>query len=42
MEADYRAIPALDRFEGVGMDDDDDIEDMSEGDRQAAEVTRFC
>jgi len=38
MEADYRAIPALDRFEGVGMDDDDDIEDMSEGDRQAAEA----
>ena len=38
MEADYRAIPALDRFEGVGLDDDDDVEDMSEGDRQAAEV----
>ena len=38
MEADYRAIPALDRFEGVGLDDDD-ADELSEGDRHAAEVS---
>lgn len=37
MEADYRAIPALDRFEGTGLDDDD-ADELSEGDRQAAEA----
>jgi len=38
MEADYRAIPALDTFEAAGIDDEDDDLDMSESDRQAAEA----
>ncbi|KAK3102492.1 hypothetical protein FSP39_011770 [Pinctada imbricata] len=37
LEQDYRAIPALDRFDQEGLDDDDDYSEMSESQRQAAE-----
>ena len=34
---DYRAIPALDRFDQEGLDDEEDFSEMSENQRQAAE-----
>ncbi|RZF34923.1 hypothetical protein LSTR_LSTR011417 [Laodelphax striatellus] len=36
MEADYRPMPALDRYD-MGALDEDDYDDMSQGDRRAAE-----
>uniref|UniRef100_A0A3Q2SX53 Uncharacterized protein n=1 Tax=Fundulus heteroclitus TaxID=8078 RepID=A0A3Q2SX53_FUNHE len=38
MERDYRAIPALDRYEAEGLDlDDEDLSELSQGARNAAE-----
>ncbi|XP_061187853.1 DNA replication licensing factor mcm2-like [Saccostrea echinata] len=37
LEQDYRAIPALDRFDQEGLDDEEDYSELSEGQRQAAE-----
>ncbi|ESO07377.1 hypothetical protein HELRODRAFT_191161 [Helobdella robusta] len=37
MERDYRAIPELDRYEADGLDENDDLSDLSMNDRLAAE-----
>uniref|UniRef100_A0A4W4HLT1 DNA replication licensing factor MCM2 n=1 Tax=Electrophorus electricus TaxID=8005 RepID=A0A4W4HLT1_ELEEL len=37
MEMDYRAIPALDRYEEEGLDDAEDLSELSPGARAAAE-----
>ncbi|MGH0164069.1 UNVERIFIED_CONTAM: hypothetical protein FKN15_046405, partial [Acipenser sinensis] len=37
MERDYRAIPELDQFEAEGLDDDEDLSELSPGARAAAE-----
>ncbi|XP_066554425.1 DNA replication licensing factor MCM2 [Amia ocellicauda] len=37
MERDYRAIPELDQYEGEGLDDDEDLSELSPGARAAAE-----
>ncbi|XP_005992593.3 DNA replication licensing factor MCM2 [Latimeria chalumnae] len=43
MERDYRTIPELDRYEGEGLDDDDDISEMSPETRAEAEqAMRRC
>ncbi|XP_063242568.1 DNA replication licensing factor Mcm2 [Bacillus rossius redtenbacheri] len=38
MEADYRPMPALDRYDPDALDDDDDYGDLSQTERQAAEL----
>uniref|UniRef100_F6Q9C3 DNA replication licensing factor MCM2 n=1 Tax=Xenopus tropicalis TaxID=8364 RepID=F6Q9C3_XENTR len=37
MERDYRAISELDRYEAEGLDDEDDVEDLTASQRDAAE-----
>ncbi|KAI4871880.1 hypothetical protein NFI96_020465 [Prochilodus magdalenae] len=37
MEMDYRAIPELDRYEADGLDDEEDLSELSPGARAAAE-----
>uniref|UniRef100_A0AAR2LJY7 DNA replication licensing factor MCM2 n=1 Tax=Pygocentrus nattereri TaxID=42514 RepID=A0AAR2LJY7_PYGNA len=37
METDYRAIPELDRYEEEGLDDEEDLSELSPGARAAAE-----
>ena len=34
---DYRAIPELDRYEAEGLDENDDLSELSMNDRMAAE-----
>lgn len=37
LHRDYRAIPELDRYDAEGMEDNDDVSDLSMSERMAAE-----